>query len=71
MYAIASPYYAKVRQAAGLNIIHGTKLETPPPADQERLEALLPSPRPIILAGVGVTGLVAILYLMVLKPSIF
>ena len=33
MYAIASPYYAKVRQAAGLNIIHGTKLETPPPAD--------------------------------------
>ena len=71
MYAIASPYYAKVRQAAGLNVIHGTKPETPPPANQEELEALLTSPRPIILAGVGVSGLVAILYLMVLKPSIF
>ena len=71
MYAIATPYYTKVRQAAGLNVIHGSRVENPPPANEEELEALLTSPRPLILAAVGIGGLAAILYLMVLKPSIF
>jgi hypothetical protein len=71
MYAIASTYYHKVRQAAGLSIIHGPRVESPPPANQEELEALLSSPRPFVLAGIGLGGLIVILYMMMFKPSLF
>ena len=71
MYAIATPYFQRVRQAAGLNTIHGSRVENPPPANPEELEELLSSPRPFFLASIGFSGLVVILYLMIFKPSLF
>ena len=68
MYGVATPFYQKVRQAAGLNIIHGSRVENPPPADEEVLADLLASPRPFWLTGVGLGGFVVILWLMMFKP---
>ena len=69
MYAIATPYYHRVRPTAGLNIIHGSAQDPPPnPVSQEELDALLTSWRPFVLAGIGFAGLVVTLWLMMFKP---
>ncbi len=49
-------------------IIHGTRVEQPPPADEEVLADLLASSRPFWLTGVGLGGFVVILWLMMFKP---
>ena len=68
MYAVASPHYGRMRAAAGVPGYeeHGAKFD--PPAHPDQLPALVDSPRPIALAAVGGIGLVAIIYLMVMKP---
>lgn len=68
MYAVASPHYARLRAAAGVPgyAEHAAKFE--PPADPGQLPALVGSRKPLALAGVGGSALVAILYLMVFKP---
>jgi hypothetical protein len=69
MYARASRYYGEVRRAAGLDwYIPGKgqgKAGTPSAVDLGRL---LASSRPLELAVVGTVGLLAIIWLMVLKP---
>ena len=68
MWAIASPYYLSVRRAAGLPVLYGPDKGPAQPPDEEELLALLSSPRPLIIAAIGIVGLLAILWLMVLKP---
>jgi len=70
MYALATPYYRRVRQAVGLQSpAQKKKGEEPgPPASAEELDRLLRSSRPWTLLAVGVGGLLVILWLMVLKP---
>ena len=75
---IGDPYYDRLRVAAGLEEPQGPKgkkgapaLEDPLPdtsASEEKLIRLLRSPRPLLLALVGIVGLAAILWLMLLKP---
>jgi len=55
---LAVPYYVRVRRAVAEDS------DTSP----EELEALLLSPRPIVIAVVETAGLVVIVWLMVLKP---
>jgi hypothetical protein len=62
MSGLAGPYMRKVREAT-TRWADGTY-----PVSDADLEALLRGPRPKIIAGVGVVGLFAILYLMVFKP---
>jgi formate hydrogenlyase subunit 3/multisubunit Na+/H+ antiporter MnhD subunit len=70
MYGLASTYYRRVRQAAGLP----ASGRAPRPAQAEpqvqtmELEALLGSSRPMVIVWVGVAGLLLILWLMVFKP---
>jgi len=63
MYAMARPYYQRVgfvaRAMAG-----GSQA-----VSEEQLEEILRGPRPLVVAGIGIAGLVAILYLMMFKPS--
>jgi hypothetical protein len=72
---IGDPYYDRLRVAVGLKEPKAKKgTPTPPgllpdtPAGEEELVKLLRSPRPWLLALVGIVGLAAILWLMVLKP---
>ena len=69
MYARASRYYGELRRAAGLEwYIPGKgqgKSGDPNPGDLGRL---LASSRPIELAVGGAVGLLAIIWLMVMKP---
>jgi hypothetical protein len=72
---IGDPYYDRLRVAVGLEepkVKKGAPLPPGPlpdtPAGDEELVRLLRSPRPGLLALVGIIGLAAILWLMVLKP---
>lgn len=70
MYAVATPFYGRMRAAAdsASGSVGGEPhldAPTPPGAD---LEELATSRRPELLALVGGLGLAAILYLMVVKP---
>ncbi|MFL5779160.1 MAG: hypothetical protein ACJ761_09480 [Chloroflexota bacterium] len=69
MYALASRYYARVREAVGMPSMMSRK-DAPPAvaATPEQLDVLLDSRRPDAIAGVGFIGLLVILWLMVLKP---
>ena len=68
MYAVATPFYGRMRAAAG---VPGTEQlatrfkPTPTPAD---LNALATSSRPFVLAAVGSIGLAVIVWLMLSKP---
>lgn len=69
MFVRASRYYGEVRRAAGQPYFQVGKGPMPAVApDSRALGALLVSSRPIELAVVGYVGLVAILFLMLLKP---
>jgi hypothetical protein len=69
MFARASRYYGELRRAAGLAYyIPGKGSGGPSPANTAELGRLLATPRPIELSAVGTIGLVAIIWLMVMKP---
>lgn len=59
MYGSLTPAFRRVRQTLG----DGTA-----PVDQTALDAALATPGPMIGAGVGLLGILIILWLMVLKP---
>jgi hypothetical protein len=68
MYAVATPFYGRMRAAAGVpgsEQLAGRLQPPPTPAD---LDALATSNRPIVLAAVGGVGLALIVWLMVSKP---
>ena len=68
MYAIGTPFYARMRAAAGVPgaVERGAQLK--PPASPDDLAQLATSTRPFWLAGIGLVGLAVILWLMILKP---
>jgi plastocyanin len=63
MYAMATPYYKRVRFVAGA-MASGSQAVT-----DEQFGEILRDRRPMTIAGIGIVGLLAILYLMVLKPT--
>lgn len=68
MYMVATPFYGRMRAAAGVPGSEqlATRMKPPPtPAD---LDALATSSRPFVLAAVGGVGLALIVWLMVSKP---
>ena len=69
MGALGTPYFDRVRDAVGMDSIHGGKRDPAKElATPEELEAVLRSPLPILVAVLGAAGLVAMLWLMTLKP---
>lgn len=68
MYSVATPFYGRMRAAAGAPVpdqVVARMKPAPTPADLERLAT---SNRPIWLAIVGGIGLVVIVWLMLAKP---
>ena len=69
MYARAARYYGEMRRAAGLAYyIPGKGGGGPVPPNTGDLARLLGSSRPMELAAAGAIGLLAIIWLMVMKP---
>lgn len=70
MYALASPYYKRVREAAGVQTYDQRKkgIDPGPPAPPDELASILASSRVLVIAAIGFAGLLVILWLMVLKP---
>jgi len=69
MYALASNYYAKVREAVGVRSMRTRKdAPDPTPASADELAALLDTRRPDVIGLVGVIGLLILLWLMFFKP---
>lgn len=69
MFARASRYYGEVRRAAGLAYyIPGKGSGVPAAPNSAELARLLGSSRATELAAVGTVGLLAIIWLMVMKP---
>jgi len=66
MYAIATPYYRKVRQAVQPPGSADGMVAEPMPATE--LAALLVAPQPLMLGLIGGGGLAAIVWLMLFKP---
>jgi cytochrome bd-type quinol oxidase subunit 2 len=68
MYMVATPYYRRVREAVGASVqgkpVGGST------ASVDELAALLDTRRPEILMVVGGGGLVILLWLMVLRPTL-
>jgi Cupredoxin-like domain len=64
MRAVASPYYRRVGLVARAKV-GGSEAVT-----DEQLDRLLLSGRPLAVAGIGLGGLVLILYLMMFKPAL-
>jgi len=67
MYAIATPFYSRMRVAAGVTT-DPAMLERFGPIDADELAAMAASRRPVALAAIGGIGLLLILWLMVVKP---
>ena len=67
MYAVATPFYGRMRAAAGV-AGGATPDRFKPPATEADLTGLTTSQRPFWLAAVGGIGLLVILWLMVIKP---
>jgi len=67
MYAIATPFYGRMRAAAGVTT-DPAMLERLGPIGEGELATMAASTRPIALAVIGGIGLLAILWLMVVKP---
>jgi uncharacterized membrane protein len=68
MYVRASVYFRDLRRAAGQPYETGKGARAAEPPNESRLAELLASSRPFEIAGVGYAGLIAILWLMVMKP---
>src|SRR5262245_62140312 len=69
MYALASSYYAKVREAVGVRSMRTKKdAPDPTPVSADELAALLDTRRPDVIGLVGVVGLLILLWLMFFKP---
>jgi uncharacterized membrane protein len=68
MYARASRYYGEVRRAAGLAYYIPGKGGGQSAPNAGELTRLLASSRPMELGVVGAIGLLAIIWLMVMKP---
>ena len=68
MYAVATPFYGRMRAAAGVGGMGQAADRFKPPATEADLEALATSNRPWVLAIVGGIGLVVIVWLMLAKP---
>jgi glucan phosphoethanolaminetransferase (alkaline phosphatase superfamily) len=69
MYALASRYYAQVREAVGIRSMRTPKdAPDPTPVSPEELAALLDTRRPDVIGLVGVIGLLVLLWLMFFKP---
>jgi MFS family permease len=70
MYLLASPYYNRVRVAVGVQTYDQRKkgIEPGPPQSPEEIDQILRSPQPFAVMGIGVAGLLVILWLMVYKP---
>ena len=69
MWLLASKSFHRVRKAAGLPYLDGTK-EHPPvePASPDELKALLKAENPNLITLVGIGGWAVILWLMIFKP---
>lgn len=67
MYAIATPFYGRMRAAAGV-LTDPKQLAKYGEIPEGELERLAASSRPIWLTVIGGTGFVVILWLMVVKP---
>ena len=69
MYLLASRFYESVRHAVGIRGIQDSK-KTPDPValGAEDLDRLLTSPRPFLIAVIGGSGFVILLWLMYFKP---
>lgn len=69
MYLAGTRFYIQVRHAVGKSAPQDPKDNPPPePVSAEELAVLLESRHPFVLAAVGGAGLVAIVFLMMLKP---
>jgi hypothetical protein len=68
MYVVASPFYGRMRAAAGVPGSEQMAAKLQPPATPADLEALAASNRPLVLAIVGGVGLTIIVWLMLFKP---
>lgn len=68
MYIVATPFYGRMRAAAGVPGTEEMGAKLKPPATPADLDALATSNRPILLALVGGVGLVVIIWLMLAKP---
>lgn len=69
MYALASRYYGRVREAVGIRSYMTPKdAPDPTPASPEELAALLDSRRADVIGLVGILGLLILLWLMYFKP---
>ncbi len=67
MYAIATPFYSRLRVAAGATV-DPTQVERAEPIAEGDLAEMTASGRPLALAAIGGIGLLLILWLMVVKP---
>ena len=68
MYAVATPFYGRMRAAAGIGQWAERRDRYKPPATEADLAMLATSNVPFILATVGGIGLLVLIWLMVLKP---
>ena len=69
MYALASRYYGRVREAVGMRSYQTPKdAPDPTPVSPEELALLVDSRRPDVIGLVGVVGLLILLWLMMFKP---
>ena len=63
MYAVATPWVKRLRTVSGA-MAEGSRA-----VSQEQFEGILRSPRPYAIAAIGFAGLLAILFLMIFKPT--
>jgi len=68
MYSVGTPFYGRMRAAAGLPGYAEKAANFKPPATEADLEQLATSNRPWVLAAVGSIGLGVIVWLMLAKP---
>jgi hypothetical protein len=68
MFALATPFYGRMRAAAGIGQYAERASQYKPPATEADLAMLATSNRPVVLAAVGGIGLLVIVSLMVLQP---
>lgn len=69
MSILGTRYYDRVRLSVGADPFYGPKKATQSaPVNQEELEVILSSRRPVLLSVLGLGGLLIILWLMMFKP---